>query len=72
MFIEKEPLKWPEAYDRKDRSKWAITHGILRYIHRRDVEELCILQPSDFTVQLFSHAVTGTAKDMITGQFQNC
>ena len=31
-FIEEEPLKWPEAYNHKDRTKWAITHGILRYI----------------------------------------
>lgn len=66
-----KPLKWPEAYDHKDRSKWATTHGILRYIYRRDVEERHMLEPSDFFMQLYSHAVTGTAQDMITGQFQD-
>ena len=68
---KEKPLKWPEAYYHKDRSKWATTHGILRYIYRRNVEERHILQPSDFFMQLYSHAVTGTAKDMITGQFQH-
>lgn len=68
---KEKPLKWPEAYDHKDRSKWATTLGILRYIYRRNVEERHILQPSDFFMQLYSHAVTGTAKDMITGQFQH-
>lgn len=69
--IEEEPLKWPEAYNHKDRTKWAITHGILQYIYRRDVDKQNILQLSDFLIQLFSHAVTGTAIDMITGQFQS-
>lgn len=66
---KEKPLKWPEAYDHKDRSKWTTTHGILRYICWRNVEERNILEPSDFFMQLYSHAVTGTAKDMITGQF---
>lgn len=68
---KEETLRWPEAYDHKDRTKWATTHGILRYMYRRDVEERNILELSDFFVQLYSHAVTGTAKDMITGQFQD-
>ena len=70
-FSKEKPPMWPEAYDHEDRSKWTTTHEILRYIYQRNVEERCILQHSDFFMQLYSHAVTGTAKDMIIGQFQD-
>lgn len=65
-----KPLKWPEAYDHKDPSQWTTTHSILCYIYQRDVVEKRLLEPSDFFMNLFSHSVTGAAKNMVTGQFQ--
>ena len=65
-----KPIKWPEAYNHEDQSQWTTTHGILLYIYQRDVIERKFLQPGDFFMNLFSHAVSGTAKLMITGQFQ--
>lgn len=63
-------LKWPAAYDHSNPNEWRTTHGLLLYIYNRDVVEKGILQPSDFFMQLFSHAVTGIAKEMILGQFE--
>lgn len=64
-------LKWPNPYDHSDPSTWNTTYGLLKHIYRRDVEERKFLQPSDYSMQLFSHAVTGTARDMVTGYFEN-
>lgn len=66
-----EPFKWPEPYDHTDQTKWNATHGLLQYIYKRDVLEGGFLQPSDFFMHLFSHAVTGNAKAIITGQFED-
>lgn len=66
-----EPFKWPEPYDHTDQATWDATHGILKYIYNRDVVENHFLLPSDFFMKLFSHAVSGTAKSIITGQFQS-
>ncbi|KAI0990928.1 hypothetical protein K3495_g17259, partial [Podosphaera aphanis] len=66
-----KPVKWPEAYTNENRSEWPTTYGILCYIYQRDVEQRRILEPSDFFMRLFSRAVSGTAKAMITGQFQS-
>lgn len=68
--LKLEPIKWPEAYDHKDQTEWSTTHGVLQYIYRRGVEQRKFLELSDFFMNLFSHAVTGTAKDMIKGKFQ--
>lgn len=65
-----KPIKWPEPYTHEDQSQWTTTHGILKYIYKRDVQERKFLHPGDFFMTLFSHAVSGTAKLMITGQFQ--
>ncbi|KAI1006569.1 hypothetical protein K3495_g1652 [Podosphaera aphanis] len=46
------------------------THGVLSYIYERDVKQDGGLEPSDYFMRLFSHAVTGNAKDMITGQVE--
>ncbi|KAI0992181.1 hypothetical protein K3495_g16005, partial [Podosphaera aphanis] len=67
---KRKPLKWPEAYTHEDASKWPATHGVLSYIYERDVKQDGFLEPSDFFMRLFSHAVTGIAKDMITGQVE--
>ncbi|KAI0995842.1 hypothetical protein K3495_g12338 [Podosphaera aphanis] len=65
------PIKWPQPYDHKDRSEWITTYGILQYIYKRDLLERKIFEPSDFFMDLYSQAVTGTAKSMITGPFQS-
>ncbi|KAI1003822.1 hypothetical protein K3495_g4387 [Podosphaera aphanis] len=66
-----KPVKWPEVYTNKNRSDWPTTYGILSYIYQRDVEQRRIMEPSDFFMRLFSRAVSGTAKAMVTGQFQS-
>lgn len=63
-------LKWPAAYDHSNPSEWRTTHSLLKYIYKRDVVEKGLLQPSDFFMQLFSQAVTGTDKELIMGQFE--
>lgn len=65
------PIKWPPAYDHKNPSEWKTTYGILSYIYQRDVLERKIYQPADFFMDLYSQAVTGAAKIMITGAFQS-
>lgn len=69
--INAKPLKWPEPYDHKDQTQWAATYSLLRYIHRRDVVERRLLSPADFFTTLYSQAVTGNARVMVTGQFQD-
>ncbi|KAI0990969.1 hypothetical protein K3495_g17218 [Podosphaera aphanis] len=34
-----EPIKWPAAYDHKDRTEWPTTYVILRYKYQPDVVE---------------------------------
>ena len=63
---KKKPLKWPEFYSHEDTSKWPTTHGIILCIYKRDVKQEGLLEPSDFFMRLFSRAVTGNAKDLIT------
>lgn len=65
-----KPIKWPEVYTHTDQNEWPTTHGILLHIYERDVVQRKIIEPSDFTMRLFNRAVSGTAKSMITGQFQ--
>ncbi|KAI0997449.1 hypothetical protein K3495_g10736 [Podosphaera aphanis] len=65
------PIKWPQPYDHKDRSEWTTTRGILQYIYKCDVLERKFFEQSDFFMDLYSQAVTGTAKSMITGAFQS-
>ncbi|KAI0994533.1 hypothetical protein K3495_g13648, partial [Podosphaera aphanis] len=65
-----KPLKWPPVYDHSNSNEWITTHGILLYIYQRDVVDRKIMEPSDFFMELFSQAVTGAAKAMITGPFQ--
>lgn len=65
-----KPLTWPEAYDHSDQTKWNTTYGLLKYIYKRDVEERGFLLPADFFMQLYSLAVSGTAKEMVTGLFE--
>ncbi|KAI0991252.1 hypothetical protein K3495_g16935, partial [Podosphaera aphanis] len=66
-----KPLKWPEPYDHKDQTQWAATHSLLQYIYNRDVVERGLLSPADFFTSLYSQAVTGNAKVMVSGQFQD-
>ncbi|KAI6244628.1 hypothetical protein HI914_07362 [Erysiphe necator] len=68
--LKLKPIAWPVAYDHKDRTIWNTIHGLLQYIFQREVIQRKFLEPSDFFMNLFSHAVTGVAKGMITGKFQ--
>lgn len=64
-------LKWPPPYDHKDPAEWPTTYGILCHIYQRDVVERNLLQPSDFFMDLYNVAVTGTAKSIVSGPFQS-
>ncbi|KAI1004404.1 hypothetical protein K3495_g3806 [Podosphaera aphanis] len=66
-----KPVEWPEVYTNENRSDWPTTDGILCYIYQRDVEQRRIMEPSNFFMRFFSRAVSGTAKAMVTGQFQS-
>lgn len=65
-----KPIKWLEACNHEDLTEWSMTHGVLHCIYWRDVEQRKFLEPSDFLMNLFSHAVTGTTEDMTRARFQ--
>ncbi|KAI0996930.1 hypothetical protein K3495_g11254 [Podosphaera aphanis] len=70
-LTKQEAIKWPAPYDHKNQNEWTTTHGILRYKYQRDFVDRQLYHPSDFFMDLYTQAVTGTAKSMITGAFQS-
>lgn len=60
----------PEPYDHTNTGSWPAIFGVLKYIYEREVVNDKFLQPSDFFMHLYSRAVIGNAKEMITGQVE--